>query len=182
MASICIDMLRGKSPLYRAALRETIYETLRDVVGVAAEDRHEMITEYEHNDLNIVANLIGGTPSSDAILVQLTFNEGCTLGKKQVLYDALVQMLQQRMGLRPEDVAIVLDVRKGDCSFGNVSAHTSAPSRHEANSAASDAAQPLLRSGSEAASFRPRFAASAGALFEYRRTRSARMLCGPGED
>ena len=113
MASICIDMLRGKSPLYRAALRETIYETLRDVVGVAAEDRHEMITEYEPNDLNIVANLIGGRPTSDAILVRLTFNEGCTLGKKQVLYDALVQVLQQRMRLRPEDVAIVLDVKEG---------------------------------------------------------------------
>jgi hypothetical protein len=37
--------------------------------------RHEVITEHEPNDLNVVPKSIGGQASSDAILVQLTFNE-----------------------------------------------------------------------------------------------------------
>jgi Tautomerase enzyme len=83
--------------------------------------RHEVITEYEPNDLNIIPKSIGGQASSDAILVQLTFNEDWTLDQKQVLYAAIGQVLQQRMGLRPEDVAInVLAGKKGSqASWGS---------------------------------------------------------------
>jgi hypothetical protein len=41
MPLIRIDMLGGKPPEYRAELRDTIYETVRDVVGVPVGDRHE---------------------------------------------------------------------------------------------------------------------------------------------
>jgi phenylpyruvate tautomerase PptA (4-oxalocrotonate tautomerase family) len=62
--------------------------------------------------------------SSDAILVQITFNEGRTLDQKRALYIAIVQALQQRVGLRPEDVTInLLEVKKENWSFGNGVAH-----------------------------------------------------------
>jgi 4-oxalocrotonate tautomerase len=124
MPLIRIDMLRGKSSQYRAALRDTIYETLRDVVGVPADDRHEVITEHDSVNLNIAPSFFGVQRSSDAILVQITFNEGRTLDQKRALYVAIVQALQQRVGLRPEDVTInLLEVKKENWSFGNGVAH-----------------------------------------------------------
>jgi hypothetical protein len=100
MPSIRIDMLRGKPPKHRAARRDVIYEPLSDVVGVAADDRPEVITEHEPDDLNIVPDSIGVQRSSEAILVQLTFNQNCTLDQKRVLYATIVQVLQQWMGHR----------------------------------------------------------------------------------
>jgi 4-oxalocrotonate tautomerase len=124
MPLIRIDMLHGKPPEYRALLRDTIYETLRDVVGVPADDRHEVITEHEPANLNIAPNFFGVKRTSDAILVQITFNEGRTLDQKRALYTAIVQALQQRVGLRPEDVTVnLLEVKKENWSFGNGVAH-----------------------------------------------------------
>jgi 4-oxalocrotonate tautomerase len=124
MPLIRIDMLRGKPAQYRAALRDTIYQTLHDVVGVPADDRHEVITEHEPDNLNIAADFFGVHRTSDAILVQITFNEGRTLDQKRALYHAIVQALQQRVGLRPEDVTInLLEVKKENWSFGNGVAH-----------------------------------------------------------
>lgn len=124
MPLIRIDMLRGKPAQYRAALRDTIYETLRDIVGVPADDRHEVITEHEPDNLNIAPNFFGIQRSPDAILVQITFNEGRTVDQKRALYTAMVQALQQQVGLRPEDVTInLLEVKKENWSFGNGIAH-----------------------------------------------------------
>jgi phenylpyruvate tautomerase PptA (4-oxalocrotonate tautomerase family) len=124
MPLIRIDMLRGKPPKYRAALRDTIYETLRDVVGVPADDRHEVIAEYEPDNLNIAPEFFGVRRTADAILVQITINEGRTIDQKRALYVAIVAALQQRVGLRPEDVTInLLEVKKENWSFGNGIAH-----------------------------------------------------------
>jgi 4-oxalocrotonate tautomerase len=117
-------MLRGKPQEYRAALRDTIYQTLHDVAGVPADDRHEVITEHEPENLNIAPNFFGVQRTSDAILVQITFNEGRSIDQKRVLYAAVVQALQQRVGLRPEDVTVnLLEVTKENWSFGNGIAH-----------------------------------------------------------
>jgi 4-oxalocrotonate tautomerase len=124
MPLILIDMLVGKPPQYRAAVRDSIFETLRDVVGVPDNDRHEVITEHEPANLNIAADFFGVHRTSEAILVQITFNEGRTLDQKRALYRAIVQALQQRVGLRPEDVTInLLEVKKENWSFGNGVAH-----------------------------------------------------------
>jgi 4-oxalocrotonate tautomerase len=60
---------------------------------------------------------------SDTILVQITFNEPHTLDQKRNLYAAIVQALQQKVGLRPEDVIINLLEAKENWSFGNGVAH-----------------------------------------------------------
>jgi 4-oxalocrotonate tautomerase len=124
MPLIRIEMARGKPPEYRAALRDTIYETLRDVVGVPADDRHEVITEHESANLNIAPEFFGVNRSPEAILVQITLNEGRTVDQKRNLYTAIVRGLQRRVGLRPEDVTInLLEVKKENWSFGNGIAH-----------------------------------------------------------
>lgn len=124
MPLIRIDMLRGKPANYRVTLRDTIYRTLNEVVGVPDNDRFEVINEHDPDNLNISPDFFDVHRSTDAIIVQITFNEGRSIDQKRALYKALVAALQDRVGLRPEDVMVnLLEVKKENWSFGNGVAH-----------------------------------------------------------
>jgi phenylpyruvate tautomerase PptA (4-oxalocrotonate tautomerase family) len=117
-------MLRGKPADYRVTLRDTIYRTLNEVVGVPDNDRFEVINEHDPDNLNISPDFFDVHRSADAIIVQITFNEGRSIDQKRALYKALVAALQDRVGLRPEDVMVnLLEVKKENWSFGNGVAH-----------------------------------------------------------
>ncbi|MGA7055706.1 MAG: tautomerase family protein [Mycobacterium sp.] len=56
--------------------------------------------------------------------VQITLNEGRSIDQKRALYAAIVKALEQRVGLRPDDVTInLLEVKKENWSFGRGIAH-----------------------------------------------------------
>jgi phenylpyruvate tautomerase PptA (4-oxalocrotonate tautomerase family) len=83
-----------------------------------------VINEHDAENLNIAPSFFGVQRTSDAILVQITFNEGRSVDQKRALYTAVAEALQQRVGLRPEDVTInLLEVKKENWSFGNGIAH-----------------------------------------------------------
>jgi 4-oxalocrotonate tautomerase len=90
------------------------------VVGVPDDDRHEGVTEHDADGLYIAPNFLGIERSPDALLIQITSNEGRTVEQKQALYATLVANLEQRLGLDPADVTInPLKVRPEDWSFGH---------------------------------------------------------------
>ena len=56
--------------------------------------------------------------------MQITLNEGRTVDQKRALFTAIVQGLQHRVGLRPDDVTVnLVEVKKENWSFGNGIAH-----------------------------------------------------------
>ena len=115
-----IDLPRGKSAEYRATLRDVVYTTLNEVVGVPDGDRFEVVNEHDAENLKISPDFLGIERSPDAVLIQITLNEGRTVERKQALYAALAKGLQERLGMRPEDVVISLvEVKKENWSFGN---------------------------------------------------------------
>ena len=58
--------------------------------------------------------------SADALIVQLTLNEGRSVEAKQAFYKAVADGLHARVGLRREDVVInLVEVKKENWSFGN---------------------------------------------------------------
>jgi 4-oxalocrotonate tautomerase len=123
-----IDLLRGKSPEHRATLRDAVYSILKDVVNVPDKDRFEVVTEHDPENLNISPDFLGIERSSDAVLVQITFNEGRTTEQKRALYAALASALNERLGIRPEDVVVSLvEVKKENWSFGNGHAQYAVP-------------------------------------------------------
>jgi phenylpyruvate tautomerase PptA (4-oxalocrotonate tautomerase family) len=113
-------MRAGKSAEYRAALRDVIYETLNEVVGVPDDDRHEVVTEHDEDGLFIAPTFLGVERSPDALLIQITFNEGRDVEQKKALYAELVRRLHERVGLDPADVTInLLEVKPENWSFGH---------------------------------------------------------------
>jgi 4-oxalocrotonate tautomerase len=115
-----IDIPRGKSPEYRRVLRDVVYETLNTVIGVPDGDRFEVVTEHDPGDLDISPDYLGIDRSADAIVIQITLNEGRSVELKQAFFAALARALEERLGLRPADVTISLvEVKKENWSFGN---------------------------------------------------------------
>jgi len=63
---------------------------------------------------------LGIERSKDAIIIQITLNEGRTVELKKAFYKAVADGLHKRVGLRPEDVFIgLVEVKKENWSFGN---------------------------------------------------------------
>ena len=65
-------------------------------------------------------NYLGISRSADAVIIQVTLNEGRTVEMKRAFYKAVADGLQAKAGLRREDVVISLvEVKKENWSFGN---------------------------------------------------------------
>jgi 4-oxalocrotonate tautomerase len=115
-----IDLPKGASSDYRATLRDVVYETLNTVVGVPDGDRFEVVTEHDPENLDISPDYLGIQRSEQAILIQITLNEGRTVELKQAFFAALAAALHERLGMRPEDVVVnLVEVKKENWSFGN---------------------------------------------------------------
>jgi len=120
MPLVRIDLPAGKPAEYRSAVGEVIYAAMRQVLNVPKDDRFQVIAEHAQADLVIDPAFLGISRSSDAIVVQVTLNEGRTLEMKKVFYKAVADGLHERVGLRREDVLISLvEVKKENWSFGN---------------------------------------------------------------
>ena len=115
-----IDLVAGKPAEYRAAIGDVVYDAMIDALGVPKDDRFQVITEHADPDLVVDPTYLGIARSRDAVIIQLTLNEGRTVEKKQAFYRRVADGLHERIGLRREDVFISLvEVKKENWSFGN---------------------------------------------------------------
>jgi 4-oxalocrotonate tautomerase len=120
MPLVRIDLPAGKSETYRAAVSETIYAAMIASLNVPKDDRFQVITEHQSENLIIDPTYLGIQRTKDAVLIQVTLNEGRTLEMKQAFYKAVADGLHQSAGLRREDVFInLVEVKKENWSFGN---------------------------------------------------------------
>jgi phenylpyruvate tautomerase PptA (4-oxalocrotonate tautomerase family) len=115
-----IDLPAGKPAAYRAAVGEVIYAAMLAALNVPKNDRFQVIAEHSTENLVINADYLGIHRSADAILIQVTLNEGRTQEMKRAFYKSVADGLHERVGLRREDVFISLvEVKKENWSFGN---------------------------------------------------------------
>jgi 4-oxalocrotonate tautomerase len=115
-----IDLPAGKTVEYRRAVGDIVYEAMITALNVPKDDRFQVIAEHAAADLIIDPNYLGIHRTANAIVIQVTLNEGRTLEVKKAFYKALVDGLHLRLGLRREDVLInLVEVKKENWSFGN---------------------------------------------------------------
>jgi len=115
-----IDLPAGKTVEYRRAVGDIVYEAMITALNVPKDDRFQVIAEHAAADLIIDPNYLGIHRTANAIVIQVTLNEGRTLEVKKAFYKALVDGLNLRLGLRREDVLInLVEVKKENWSFGN---------------------------------------------------------------
>jgi phenylpyruvate tautomerase PptA (4-oxalocrotonate tautomerase family) len=120
MPLVRFDVPRGKSADYRRALNEVVYEAMIKTINVPANDRFQIFTEHAPEELVVDQTYLGIERTADCVLIQVFLNEGRTTEMKKAFYRAIADGLNERLGLRKQDVFInLVEVKKENWSFGN---------------------------------------------------------------
>jgi 4-oxalocrotonate tautomerase len=120
MPLVRIDVPVGKPADYRRAIGDVVYEAMLVTLNVPKNDRFQIIAEHTPSGLIIDPVYLGIERSKDAILLQVTLNDGRTVEQKKAFFKAVADGLHERLALRREDVLInLVEVRKENWSFGN---------------------------------------------------------------
>src|SRR5271169_5012393 len=115
-----IDLPAGKPAEYVHAVADVVYEAMIATLNAPKDDRFQVISEHTRDTLLIDPAYLGIGRSADALIIQLTLNEGRTVEVKKAFYKAVADGLHEPVGLRREDVFISLvEVKKENWSFGN---------------------------------------------------------------
>jgi 4-oxalocrotonate tautomerase len=114
-----IAIREGKTPEYKQALMDEIYEAMRETVAIKDGDRFMAITEHgEHEFAH--GSFLGIDRSDDLVQIQVFWAPGKTVDAKLAMYKTIVERLGANPGVRPADVLIsVVETAAENWSFGN---------------------------------------------------------------
>lgn len=116
-----INLSSNVSPEAVRAISDTVYDALRNVVGVPEGDKFQIVTRHASDELIYPAEgYLGITYSPGIVFIQVTWNTGRTVEIKKAFYKAIADGIHATTGVRKEDIVISLtDVAREDWSFGN---------------------------------------------------------------
>lgn len=119
MPLVKIALKRGKPREYRQAVADGVHRALVDVIGIPPKDRFQLIAEHEAENRIYDRDYLGVARSDDTVFVEISLRRGRPDALKQAFYRRVVENLAADPGIRPEDVAIVLNENgEADWSFG----------------------------------------------------------------
>jgi 4-oxalocrotonate tautomerase len=109
----------GKSPEYKQALLDEIYEAMRETVAIADGDRFMTITEHREYEF-AYGSFPGIDRGDDLVQIQVFWAPGKTVDARLAMYHRIVERLQMNPGVRPEDVLIsAVETAAENWSFAN---------------------------------------------------------------
>jgi 4-oxalocrotonate tautomerase len=114
-----IAIREGKTPDYKQALMDEIYEAMRETVAIKDGDRFMAITEHGEHEF-AYGPFLGIDRSDDLVQIQVFWAPGKTVDAKLAMYKRIVERLGTNPGVRSEDVLISLvEAAADNWSFGN---------------------------------------------------------------
>lgn len=120
MPLVRINLRRGKSPAFLAALRQGVYQAMRDTFDVPENDRFILLGQHDAGEFDCDPTYLGIARSDELVIVQITCRRGRGVAQKQALFRAIASNLAADPGLRPDDVFInLVETEKENWSFGN---------------------------------------------------------------
>ena len=120
MPLVQISLLKDKPAEYRRAISDNVYRAMIETFDVPDDDKFQIITEHEADDLIYDKNYLGIERTDDILFIRLTVNDTRTLEQKKALYKRIAELLAENPGIRPQDVLInLVEVAKENWSFGN---------------------------------------------------------------
>lgn len=91
-----ISIPAGKSADYKKTVGDVVYEAMLPTLKAPEGDRFQVITEHSAADLILDPNYLGIARTKDAIIVQLTMNEGRNVEQKKAFFKAVADGLHDR--------------------------------------------------------------------------------------
>ena len=120
MPFVRIDLIKGRPLGERQVISEVVYQTMVEALNVPENDRFQVMTEHLTESFVFDPSYLHIQRSAGCIFIQITLNAGRSLEVKKAFYARLASELEQRVGLRPQDLFInLVEVAKENWSFGN---------------------------------------------------------------
>jgi phenylpyruvate tautomerase PptA (4-oxalocrotonate tautomerase family) len=120
MPFIRISLLKGKSPQYIRAISDGVHRALMDAYNAPADDRFQVIDQYERDQFIYDADYLGVHRTDDLVFIHIIAGNWRDTTTKKALYKAIADRLSENPGLRREDVLVFLTSNERDeWSFGN---------------------------------------------------------------
>jgi 4-oxalocrotonate tautomerase len=119
MPLVTIDLLAGRSQEERDRISTAVHEAMVEELDVPERDRFQIVTEYEPEALQFNRSYLDIDRDEGFVLIRITLSAGRSVDAKRAFYGRLAELLGDRLGLRDENLAVVL-VENGreDWSFG----------------------------------------------------------------
>jgi 4-oxalocrotonate tautomerase len=119
MPLVRIELARGKSEAERRAIADAVHQALVSI-GVPEDDRFQIIAEHDSANFIVAPTYLGLQHTEQAVMIQITLNEGRTTAQKQALFKAIAEGIHAEAGIRLEDVIVnLVEVKRENWSFGN---------------------------------------------------------------
>jgi phenylpyruvate tautomerase PptA (4-oxalocrotonate tautomerase family) len=115
-----IDLTKGKTPEYRAAVADIVYRGIVDVLKAPDGDRFIVINEHTAENLIYDPKFLGFNRSADFLLIQVTSTVGNDKASKLAFFRFIADELKAKLAVRPDDIMInMVYVDRSDWSFGD---------------------------------------------------------------
>jgi len=120
MPAVQIEVLDGWSEVERAAIAEAVQRALVATLDVPERDRFQVIRSHPSHEFVFDRGYLEIERSDRFVMVSVTLAAGRSTEVKEAFYSELCQGLVSAVGLRPEDLAVVLiENQREDWSFGH---------------------------------------------------------------
>jgi len=120
MPFVRIDLSKKHPEGFAQQVGEIVYEVMTTHINVPKDDKFQVITKHDSQELVAPKSYLGIEYSEDIIFIQVTLNEGRTTELKKKFYKAVCEGLVERLKVRPQDIVInLIEVNKENWSFGN---------------------------------------------------------------
>jgi 4-oxalocrotonate tautomerase len=120
MPLVRIDLRQGKPAAYIRAVGDAVHTAIHETLGVPLRDHFQVISEHRPEQLVYDPNYLEVERTDDVIIIQVFLSAGRDAAQKQAFYARLAALLQEKPGIRPQDVIInLVEDKREDWSFGN---------------------------------------------------------------
>jgi 4-oxalocrotonate tautomerase len=120
MPAVQIDVLDVWSEPQRSAIAEAVQQALVAALDVPERDRFQVIRAHSSQDFVFDRGYLEIERSDRFVMVTVTLAAGRSTEAKQAFYARVCRGLVSAVGLRPEDLAVVLvENQREDWSFGH---------------------------------------------------------------
>ena len=120
MPFVRIDLSKKHPEGFAQQVGEIVYEVMTTHINVPKDDKFQVITKHDSQELVAPKSYLGIEYSEEVIFIQVTLNEGRTTELKKKFYKAICEGLVEKLKVRPQDIVInLIEVNKENWSFGN---------------------------------------------------------------
>jgi 4-oxalocrotonate tautomerase len=119
MPLVAIHLLEGRSAEEVDTISDVVHQAMVELLDVPQRDRFQIITQHSPGSLRFDRHYLEVDRGDGFVLVHITLSAGRTTDAKRRFYQRLCSLLTERVGMRAEDLAVVLtENQREDWSFG----------------------------------------------------------------